>query len=287
MSIPSPFILETSEESFARDVIDRSQDLLVVVDFWAEWCGPCRTLGPILEKLAVEYGGKFLLAKVDIERVPGIAAEFRVRSIPAVFAVRDGKIVDSFVGALSESAVRKFLDRLIPTPAEDRVAEAKALESADPAAAEARYRDALTIAPNDPKGTTGLARLLWTAGRFDEARSLLAGLESRGLLGAEGGRLKAELALRGPTGEWGSVENARAAVASRPDDRNLKLKLAGALAAAGHHEEALDIALELVERDRKGVGEEARRLMLNVFQLLPADSGLLSDFRRRLAAALF
>jgi putative thioredoxin len=287
MSVSRTFIVETSEESFQRDVIDRSRDLPVVVYFWAEWCGPCRRLGPVLEKLAGEYGGKFLLAKADTEKVPAIAAEFGVRSIPAVFAVRDGKIVDSFVGALPESAVRKFLDRLLPTPAEERVDEAKVLESTDPMASEARYREALTLAPNDPKATIGLARLLSTGGRVDEARSLVADLERRGRLDPEGGRLKAELALRGSAGEGGSIEAARSAVAARPDDRSLKLKLAAALAAAGQHEEALEIALELVERDRKGVGEEARTLMLNIFQLLPADSGLLSDYRRRLAAALF
>jgi putative thioredoxin len=287
MSVVSPYIVETSEKTFLHDVTERSREVPVVVDFWAEWCGPCRTLGPILEKLAREYGGKFILAKADTEQVPSIAAEFGVRSIPAVFAVRDGKLVDSFVGALPESAIRKFLDRLMPTPAEKLVTEARTLEPTDPAAAEARYREALALAPNDPKATLGLARALLAQVRIDESRSLITELERRGPLEPEGERLKAELTLRSQAKEVGSLAAARAAAASSPGDLTLKLKLAEALAAAGQFEEALEKALELVESGRKEVGEEARKLTLNIFQLLPPDSELLSDYRRRLAAALF
>src|SRR5215212_11195850 len=118
MSTNDRFIVETTRETFERDVIGRSSEQPVVVDFWAEWCRPCRMLGPVLERLAEEYGGKFVLVKANTEQVPELASGFGVRSIPAVFGLRDGKIRDSFVGVLPESAIRAFLGRLLPTPAE-------------------------------------------------------------------------------------------------------------------------------------------------------------------------
>src|SRR4051812_48070376 len=125
-------IIETTESTFEQDVIERSMDVPVVVDFWASWCQPCRLLGPILEKLAREAGGSFVLVKADTERVPNIAAGFGVRSIPAVFGIKDGRVVDSFLGALPESAIRAWIERLLPTPAERKVAEARRLAATDP-----------------------------------------------------------------------------------------------------------------------------------------------------------
>src|SRR4051812_21469536 len=136
MSNDSPTSIEATPETFERDVIERSREVPVLVDFWAEWCAPCRQLGPILERLADEYGGKFLLVKADTERLPEIASSFGVRSIPAVFALKDGHVVDSFVGAQPESAIRSFIDRLMPAPHERLVAEARGLEASDPEAAE-------------------------------------------------------------------------------------------------------------------------------------------------------
>jgi putative thioredoxin len=123
----SSFVIEATAKSLQQDVIERSQSVPVVIDFWAEWCGPCRMLGPVLEKLASEYNGKFLLAKVNVDTESELAAQFGVRSIPAVFAVRGGKAVDGFVGVQPESAIRAWIDRLLPTPAETLAAEAALL----------------------------------------------------------------------------------------------------------------------------------------------------------------
>src|SRR5438876_7604816 len=139
----SPWVIDARQETFQQEVVERSRGVPVVIDFWATWCQPCLLLGPILEKLADEYQGKFLLVKAETEKLPNIAAAFGVQSIPAVYGLRDGQLVDYFVGLLSEAQIRAWLDRLLPTPAEQLVAEAARLEQSDPAAAEARYREAV------------------------------------------------------------------------------------------------------------------------------------------------
>jgi putative thioredoxin len=280
-------VIDVTRETFEREVIEQSHERPVVVDFWAEWCAPCRTLGPVLEKLAGEFAGKFVLAKADSEALPEVAAEFGVRSIPAVFGVRDGRIVDAFVGALPESSIRAWLERLLPTPAEVLVAEAKELEPVDAAAAEARYRSALALSPTYPAARAGLARALMHQDKLDLARAEIAALEGRGFLEPEAEAAKAELALRTQAGGTGGVKASRAALAANPADPALRFKLAEALAASGANEEALELALALVEEHRKDLGEDARKLMVNVFQLLPPDSELAAEYRRKLSAALY
>lgn len=143
----SSFVFEATAKTLQQDIIERSQSVPVVIDFWAEWCGPCRMLGPVLEKLAHEYNGKFLLAKVNTDTESELALQFGVRSIPAVFAVRGGKAVDGFVGVQPESAIRAWIDRLLPTPAETLAAEATLLERTDPQAARAKFMRRLRSTP--------------------------------------------------------------------------------------------------------------------------------------------
>ena len=128
----SSFVIEVTAKNFQEDVIDRSNSVPVVIDFWATWCGPCRMLGPVLEKLAGEYDGKFVLAKIDTDSESELALQFGVRSIPAVFAVRGGQAVDGFVGVQPEAVIRAWIDRLLPTPAETLAAAASLLERTDP-----------------------------------------------------------------------------------------------------------------------------------------------------------
>jgi putative thioredoxin len=289
MNPTSVFLIEPTRESFESDVIERSRLVPIVIDFWAPWCGPCLRLGPLLEKLAREYEGKFILAKIDTEREPQLAAQFGVRSIPAVFGVRDGKVVDGFLGVQPEAMIRAWLDRLLPTPAEQIAAHARELEATDPKTAEARYNSALSFDPDLPAAQTGLARIALEEGRLEDAQARIVSLERRGYLEPEAEKLKAELTLRMQAQQAGvvSLEKARAALASKPDDPALRFQLAESLAAAGQYSDALALCLELVERDRKGkIGEAARQTMLAIFQILPPDSELVTENQRQLSFVL-
>jgi putative thioredoxin len=283
---PSPTVIEVTAGNYQRDVIERSSAVPVVIDFWADWCQPCRLLSPVLERLAQEYGGDFVLAKVDTEHAPDLASQFGVRSIPAVFVVRDGRLVDGFIGVQPEAAIRSWLDRLLPTPAERVAAEARRLEATDPEAAEAKYNVALSLDPDLLLAETGLARIDLDRGRLEEAQARIVTMERRGFLEPDAAKVKAEIVLRMQAQQVGSVEAARAALAEHPDDPNLKFQLAEALAAAGQYTDGLALCLELVERDRKGIGERARQTMIAIFQLLPADSALVTEYQRQLSMAL-
>jgi putative thioredoxin len=285
-TMSSPFVIDATAKNFQQDVIEQSHSIPVVMDFWASWCGPCLALGPVLEKLAREYDGKFLLAKVNTDKETELALQFGVRSIPAVFGVRDGKPVDAFVGVQPESVIRSWLDRLMPTPAEALAAEAAQLEHSNPRTAEEKYSAALALDSDLAAAQIGLARIELEQGRLDDAQARILGMERRGFLEPEAERIKAELKLRLQAGGVGGVETARAALATQPDDPTLKFQLAEALAAAGEYEEALALCLDLVERDRKGIGEKARQTMVAIFQLLPPDSELAIEYQRQLSLAL-
>jgi putative thioredoxin len=282
------FVIEVTAQNFEREVIERSQNLPIVIDFWAPWCGPCRVLSPVLEKLASEYEGRFLLAKVDIDREPELARQFGIRSIPAVIGVRDRKGVSAFVGVQAESAIRTWLKGLLPTPAESNAALAAEMELSDPPAAAALYNTALELDPNLPAAHLGLARMALAEGRLEDAQAGLLALERRGFLEPDAEKLKAELTLRLQAQQAGgmSLDAARAASAANPSDLNRKFELAEALAAAGQYADALALCLGLVERDRKGIGEKARQTMIAIFRLLPADSELVTEYQRQLSLLL-
>ncbi|MDH3719344.1 MAG: thioredoxin domain-containing protein, partial [Planctomycetota bacterium] len=201
----SDWIMETTDATFDADVLERSKQQPVVVDFWAEWCQPCRLLTPILEKLAGEYQGKFVLVKANTEQTPAAAGRFGVQSIPAVYGFRDGELLDAFVGVLPEEQLRVWLDRLLPTEAERRVAEARKLETDDATAAEAAYRAAITLDANLANAKIGLAGLLLRAGRDEESRELIEQLQRRGHLEPDAQKIKAELAVRALGQQAGDV----------------------------------------------------------------------------------
>jgi putative thioredoxin len=283
----SQYVIDTSEADFERDVFQRSHEVPVVVDFWATWCQPCRLLGPMLEQLAAEHTGAFVLVKAETEQVPRRASEFGVSGIPAVYAVRGGKIVDSFVGVLSEPQLREWIARILPSEAEQLVAAARALEADDPDAAEAHYRSAMLADVRDAAAKIALASLLLSLDRVDDCAVLVAELEARGFMEPAADRVRAELSIRQHGDAAGDVATLREAVAATPDDLAAQLRLSEALAAAGEHEEALELALGVVQKDFGDLRQQARQVMVDMFGVLPSDSPLVSDYRRRLSTSLY
>ncbi len=283
----SPWILAADDQSFQRDAVERSRDTLVVVDFWATWCQPCRLLSPILDELARQYDGKFVLVKVETEKAPAVAAGFGVQSIPAVYALRDGQLVDYFVGLLPEGQIRAWIDRLLPTPAEQLVAEARHLVNQNPKAAEAKLNEAAALDPNLAAARLALAELLLAQGRNDECQQVIAGLEERGFLEPEAEKIKSQLHMAQQSEKAGDLDALQQRVAASPNDLQAKLELARALAAAHRHQEALDTALAVVQTHDKSFAGPAKELMIDLFRVLEDQSELVTEYRRKLSTALY
>ena len=258
-----PVVVEATDQNFVETVVEESRHRPVIVDLWASWCGPCRTLGPMLEKVAEERAGGFLLAKLDVDANPYTAGQFGVQSIPTVVAFRDGRPVDGFVGAIPEQLVNEFVDRLLPSAADLEAREGMEQEQeGDLVDAEARYREALEADANNREARLGLGRVLAETDRDDEARTCLMPL----LPDAEAERVLAGLEIR----SWASLgEPGTLASAKR-------------LAAQARYREALDGMLGALPDD-----PDARRAMLEVFAVLGDEDPLVAEFRRKLANALF
>ena len=283
----SSWVIDVGDADFEREVLQSSRTVPVVVDFWAEWCGPCKQLGPLLEKAAAERKGKFILAKVNVDEAPRLAQYFRIESIPAVLAFKDAQAVNGFVGLLPEAELKQFLDDLAGPAAGDPLVKAAALEEKDPAAAEKIYREALAADDGNHPARLGLARVLAATNRDDEALKTLETVPDAGEPGAEALKLRRTIEMRKNAATAGNEAELRQKIAADPQNAQPYLDLGNVLATKGQYEAALEALLKAAELDRELGRGPVRELMVKIFEIVGVRSELADQYRDRLRALLY
>lgn len=280
-----PHVFDATTDTFEAEVLRKSLEVPVLVDFWATWCGPCKTLGPILEKLAGEYNGAFLLAKVDVDKEQQIAAAFQIRSVPTVFLVKDGQLVDGFPGALPEGQLREFLASHGVQPAE---ATAEAVEAAplDPTAQVAALREAVAAEPDKDELKLDLVLALLKTGEAAEAERLLDALPANLATDDRAVKARARLGFASALKDAPSPDALRAAVAANADDLRARHLLGVHALVDGDSEAALEQFLEMLKRDRAFEDGLARKSLIDAFRVIE-DDALVSQYRRKMSSLLF
>ena len=282
----SPHVIDVTAESFEAQVLQQSLQVPVLVDFWAAWCGPCKTLGPILEKLAAEYNGAFVLAKVDVDREQQLAGVFQVRSIPTVMLLKDGQLVDGFPGALPEAQLREFLGHhgIVPAaPAEEApVAEAAPV---DPHAEVIRLRKAAEAEPDQPERRLDLALALLAVGHAHEAEQLLDALPANLATDERAVKARARLGFAAQLRDAPPPEVLETALARDPSDLRARYLLGVHRLVGGRQEEALAEFLEMLQRDRGFEDGLAKKTLIDAFRVID-DEDLVGRYRRRMASLL-
>ncbi len=283
-----PFVFDATAENFEAQVLKQSLQVPVLVDFWATWCGPCKQLGPILEKLAADYNGAFLLAKVDVDKQQQLGAAFQVRSIPTVMLVKDGQLLDGFPGALPEAQVREFLKHhgIEPAPPiEEEPAPIEAAAPLDPHAEVMRLRKAVEAAPEQDSLRLDLALALLATGNAHEAEHLLDALPANLSTDERAVNARARLGFGALLQDAPPPQLLEAAIASNPDDLHARHLLGVHHIVAGDAEAGLEQLLEMLRRNRDFDNGLPRRALLDAFRIVD-DADLVGRYRRRMASLL-
>jgi putative thioredoxin len=296
---PADLIKDSDQTQFAKDVLDASRTVPVIVDFWAPWCGPCKQLQPAIEKVVKAAKGAVKLVKINIDQNQMLAQQLRIQSIPAVYAFFGGRPVDGFMGAVPESQVKQFVDRLIqmtggPAGAEGGDELAELLEHAKAAIAQNDfslasriYTEILSVEPENLAALAGLARCHLQAGSPDEAKAVLAGVPTKDKGNAEVVAVQAAIDLAEQAKAAGPVGELKAKAATDPKDFQTRLDLALAYWAHEQRKEAIDELLAMIKLDRKWNEEAARQQLLKFFEALGFTDPLSIDGRKRLSTILF
>jgi putative thioredoxin len=287
-NLPPDLIKEGSDASFMADVVEASKVQPVIVDFWATWCGPCKTLGPALEKAVKAAKGAVKLVKIDIDRNPVFAGQLRVQSIPTVYAFSQGRPVDGFMGAVPESQIKAFIDKLAGpqvSEADELLAIAKeSLEAGDIAGAAQAYAELLQLEPDNLGAIGGLARAYLAGGDMERAREA-ADMAPPGAKNADLESVRAALALADSAPA--ETSDAERRLAANPDDHQARLELAKALAGRGKLQDAADHLLEILRRDRDWNEGAAKAELLTIFEAAGPTSDVARQGRRKMASILF
>ncbi|APZ42383.1 thioredoxin [Acidihalobacter ferrooxydans] len=278
----SPYLYDVTQADFAERVLARSQDVPVLVDFWADWCGPCRMLAPVLHKLAEDYGGKLIVAKVNSDAEQALAAQYGIRSLPTVKLFRNGAVVDEFMGVQPESQIRALLDRHIPRES-DAVRETALAtwRAGDAAKAEALLRQALEDDPGNDKIAPDLAQVLLASGKADEAEQVLRGLPANRIEDADIKRLLASVHFARLVANAPDADALKARLDTAPDDLEALELLAARWILEGHYEAGMDALLQIMRKSRKYNDDAGRRGLLAAFELLGNDDRV-TPYRRQM-----
>ncbi|WP_132999622.1 thioredoxin [Luteimonas arsenica] len=281
-----PHAFDATADNFEAEVLERSLQVPVLIDFWAEWCGPCKTVGPILEKLAAEYNGAFVLAKIDVDREQQLAGAFQIRSIPTIILVKGGQPVDGFPGALPEGQLREFLagHGIVPAEAAPEEPEAEAAP-ADPHAEVQRLRGEAEAAPDNDGLKLDLAVALLATGATDEASRLLDALPANLATDDRALRARAALGFAALLGDAPQAAALEAAIAADPGDLRARHLLGARHMVEGRHEAALEQFMEMLRRDRGFEDGLPRKALIEAFRVID-DAALVSRFRRQMSSLL-
>jgi putative thioredoxin len=283
----STWVIDVNETNFEAEVLERSRSVPIVVDFWAPWCGPCRTLAPLLEKMAEEHQGQFILAKVNVDEAQQLAAAFQIDSIPAVMAFRDAQLYLEFKGLIPEPKLREFIARILPNEAERAGAEAAKKEESDPQAAEAAYRGVLEKDPRNAGAFLGLARIALARGDDKSATDFLSRTDFFDEFATEAEKLRNQIELRELARPFGDEASVKKKLEADPKSARLKYELGCVLAASSRYRDALETLLAAAEADPKLASSAVREAMVKIFHVLGVRSELSDEFRAKLARLLY